>query len=450
LALAKGRAVGVDPAPEVTVPLPPEATIYRQTSDLFFRTAENILEGGVDLAFIDGLHWAEFALRDFINIERHACPNAVVIFDDVFPNHPIQGERRRATQTWCGDVWKIARCLAEHRPDLTLLKLDAAPAGLLLVTGLNPADRRLRDLYNPIAAELARDAVPVPVEILSREGALAPTDPRIAGLLALLKQSGDAALDYGGVHERLERWRSNHGFVGERSADYHLRLDGDRAHGERKTDASTLSRSTEIPPALLSTVQTGVLQTRYRGLAFLKSPFDIALYLQLIERLRPRTIIEIGTNEGGSALWFADTLSTLGIPGRILSIDVRPPALADPRISILQGNAVQLSLVLPKDVVNDLERPFLVVEDSAHRFDTTFAVLEFFHPILMRGDYIVIEDGVVACLTEPAYRQYDDGPNRAVAEFLEHHADAYSVDRSLCDFYGANVTYNPNAWLQRR
>ena len=69
---------------------------------------------------------------------------------------------------------------------------------------------------------------------------------------------------------------------------------------------------TAIPPALLESIQQGVMASRYRGREFLKSPFDVVLYLQLIDRLRPRTVIEIGTKEGGSALWFADTLAATG------------------------------------------------------------------------------------------------------------------------------------------
>ena len=92
----------------------------------------------------------------------------------------------------------------------------------------------------------------------------------------------------------------------------------------------------------------------------------------------------------------------------------------------------------------------LLVEDSAHLYETTLATLEFFHPLLRASDYVVVEDGVVQFLPGPTYRRYDDGPNRAVETFLERHDGDYEVDVSVCDRYGYNVTYNPNAWLQRR
>jgi capsular polysaccharide biosynthesis protein len=89
------------------------------------------------------------------------------------------------------------------------------------------------------------------------------------------------------------------------------------------------------------------------------------------------------------------------------------------------------------------------VEDSAHRYEVTLAVLEFFYRYLRTGDYIVIEDGIVTFLPEDIYRQFEDGPNRAVGKFLATHPGDYEIDRTLCDFYGSNVTYNTNGWLRR-
>jgi len=95
-----------------------------------------------------------------MGVEWHARPTALLAIDDIFPDHPLQAERCRRTRAWCGDVWKITGCLARYRPDLLLIRLDVAPAGLLLVAGFEPAHRGLRDLYNPIARSLAVSASP--------------------------------------------------------------------------------------------------------------------------------------------------------------------------------------------------------------------------------------------------------------------------------------------------
>jgi cephalosporin hydroxylase len=205
-----------------------------------------------------------------------------------------------------------------------------------------------------------------------------------------------------------------------------------------------------MPGETLSGIQRGTLMTKYRDRAFLKSPFDVVLYLQLLQRLRPGTVIEVGTYEGGSALWFADMMATIGLTPCVVSIDNGGRALFDDdRIGFMHGDALRLGEVLSADTIAALHRPFLVIEDSAHLYDTSLAVLEFFHRHLHTGDYIVIEDGVVAFLPEPAYRSLDRGPNRAIDTFLRVRRESYEIDRSLCDFYGCNVTYNPNGWLRR-
>ncbi len=201
----------------------------------------------------------------------------------------------------------------------------------------------------------------------------------------------------------------------------------------------------------LDRIQAGTMRTLYRNVPFFKSPFDISLYLQLLSRLMPRTVIEIGTKFGGSALWFADMLTAHGVADpAVLSVDIEPLArFTDPRITFLQGDAKRLDKVLPPDLLWRCARPFLVIEDSSHHYPETMAVLEYFHAHLQQGDYIVVEDGIVSQLSGAHYRQYQDGPNRGIADFLARHEEAYAIDTALCDQFGHNVTYNPNGWLRR-
>ncbi len=232
----------------------------------------------------------------------------------------------------------------------------------------------------------------------------------------------------------------------EYAANWRTYTDPHTATAKREEIASELCA---LSGTALSRIQQAVMQTRYRDKLFLKSPFDIVIYLQLIQRLRPRTVIEIGAKEGGSALWFADVLRAHGIDAHILSVDLSPPKLAEERIRFIQGDARNLSAALSDHEMRSLAHPWLVVEDSAHQYDSSLAVLEFFDRYLLLEDYIVIEDGVVRFLPEEQYRSYRDGPLRAVQAFLMRRGEDYVVDRSLCDFFGPNVTYNPNGYLRR-
>ncbi len=183
LFLAKCSAIGVDPNPILSGPPPDGVTVVAKTSDEFFAGASGLAP--FDFGFIDGLHVFEQALRDFMNIERHARPGAVVVIDDIFPNHPSQAERRRKTRAWTGDVWKLVEVLSRYRPDLHLVALDTSPAGLLLVAGLDPSNRVLWDLYNPIVREWSQVLTP-PDRVLAREGALDPGGQTFENLIAVL------------------------------------------------------------------------------------------------------------------------------------------------------------------------------------------------------------------------------------------------------------------------
>lgn len=203
LALARAPAIGVDPQPALEVTLPPSTQVVEMPSDEYFH---QLKEAGRsvrhDLTFIDGMHLFEYVLRDFMNVERLSGFGSLVVIDDVFPSHPAQAERTRRTRVWTGDVWKLYKYLAQYRPDLILVPVDTFPTGLLLIAGLDPANRVLWDRYNPIVRKGCEEQSP-PEEILERRGALAPDDPRIGAMLQVLRQSREERAPRDVVVDRL-------------------------------------------------------------------------------------------------------------------------------------------------------------------------------------------------------------------------------------------------------
>ena len=147
-------AIGIDPEPIVKDPsIERTAKIFSETSDDFFRdhdlTAE--LDGRpVDVAFIDGMHLFEFALRDFVNLEAHCTEQSVVFVHDLYPKRRDVATRDRTTVCWSGDVWKLVPCLGAERPDLNLAVIDIRPAGFGLITGLDPGSRVLRERLDEV------------------------------------------------------------------------------------------------------------------------------------------------------------------------------------------------------------------------------------------------------------------------------------------------------------
>src|SRR6056297_4152604 len=95
-------------------------------------------------------------------------------------------------------------------------------------------------------------------------------------------------------------------------------------HENRRQARSTQGRKFDValPGTFLDRIQLVTQKQTYRGLRFPKDPFDIALYMRLIELLKPASIIEVGTSQGGGALWFSDICTNLGLDTRILTIDL--------------------------------------------------------------------------------------------------------------------------------
>ncbi len=157
LALARPPtvAIGVDPNPIVATPLSAETHLFAQTSDEFFagRHAQTVLAGRpVSVAFIDGLHLFEQALKDFIGLEALCGPRSVLLLHDTVPLDEATQTRAQATQFHTGDVWKVVLCLKHYRPELEIFTIATAPTGLTVVTGLDPASRVLSERYDEAVA----------------------------------------------------------------------------------------------------------------------------------------------------------------------------------------------------------------------------------------------------------------------------------------------------------
>lgn len=134
-----------------------ELHLFQKTSDDFF--AEKHLEtlgASIDLAFLDGLHWYEFLLRDFMNTERYVSDSAYVVLHDCIPWTVGMTDRdysKFVGKAWTGDVWKVVPILQRFRPDLQIRVFDAKPSGLVVIGGMDPNNQVLWDNYTNIIEE---------------------------------------------------------------------------------------------------------------------------------------------------------------------------------------------------------------------------------------------------------------------------------------------------------
>ena len=133
---APTTAIGIDPEPKIIYELSDTAQVFPMTSDEFFANhdPEEILGGKIEFSFIDGLHYYDQVLRDFINVEKYCNHNSVILFHDVAPAVGETATREWTTTYWAGDTWKFMNIVAKYRPDLTVVTIPSYPTGLGLIT----------------------------------------------------------------------------------------------------------------------------------------------------------------------------------------------------------------------------------------------------------------------------------------------------------------------------
>jgi hypothetical protein len=209
MALSRARSIGVDPHFKVDKPIHCDVQLVKATSDDFFAGDYPLAHFDgvpVDLAFIDGMHLSEFALRDFINTEPLMADTGVVVFDDMLPRNGLEAARDRKTWSWAGDVYKVAEILRRRRPDLTVLLVNTAPTGTAVVLGVDQASMILKDTYGVEEEYLLRlDPQTPPQEYMDRSIAIQP-DVLLASpvweKLVACRESGGSA-DLGALWDEL-------------------------------------------------------------------------------------------------------------------------------------------------------------------------------------------------------------------------------------------------------
>lgn len=166
----------------------------------------------------------------------------------------------------------------------------------------------------------------------------------------------------------------------------------------------------------------------------------------LIMSIKPDLIIEIGTYRGGGALYYADLLYLLGGNRKVHTINIENQVESDyvRNHSMIEFfyegfDNYDLSLTEPYNTI-------LVIDDGSHSYQDVKRALEKFKSVVSKDSYFIVEDGIVTQLG--ISNAFEGGPSRAIEEFIQENPN-YIIDRSFCDFFGTNATFNPNGYLKR-
>ena len=172
----------------------------------------------------------------------------------------------------------------------------------------------------------------------------------------------------------------------------------------------------------------------------------------IINEIRPDLIIEIGTNYGGSCLYLGDILNNIG-KGMVHTVDIQDETFLSnseekrglinrhPRIQRFLGGYQEYNL----DYASSFKK-IMLIDDGSHNYNDVLSVMNKFKDLISEDSYMIVEDGTVNWMG--IEKNYDGGPLRAIEEFLPQNPQ-FEIDRKWCDFYGYNVTFNPNGYLKK-
>ena len=191
----------------------------------------------------------------------------------------------------------------------------------------------------------------------------------------------------------------------------------------------------------------------FQGIKIIKNPCDLWMMQQIMHEIRPDFIVETGTMRGGSALYWAHTLSGLGLENsKVLTVDVadevqeaaqRP--LWKKHVQFFHGSSTDPAIV--EQIAQIVEgKTVLVVLDSDHTMKHVGEELRLYSPLVSSGSYIVVEDTHYDSV--PTHPERGPGPMAAVNAFLrEGGSELFEQDVTR---EAMVMTFNPGGWLRRK
>ena len=204
----------------------------------------------------------------------------------------------------------------------------------------------------------------------------------------------------------------------------------------------------------------------WMGRPVIQLPEDMIRVQEAVFQVKPTVIVETGVAHGGSLVFSASLLKTMGVEGRVIGVDIeiRPhnrKAIEEhflfPYITLIEGSSTAPEIVKQ---VKDLVAPgdkVLVILDSNHSRRHVSGELEAYGDLVTKDSYIVATDGIMRDVFDaprgtPSWNE--DNPVSAVHDFLAAHPE-FVLEKPPWLFNESNLSENINthyadAWLKRR
>jgi cephalosporin hydroxylase/SAM-dependent methyltransferase len=189
----------------------------------------------------------------------------------------------------------------------------------------------------------------------------------------------------------------------------------------------------------------------FMGVPCLKSVSDMWNYQEIITELQPSLVVEFGTRFGGSALYFSQILKGLPHVAKVITVDIDSKSIHERAKAERNIEFMTISSISPKvkdrllELKTDFPGPIFAILDSDHKKSHVLSEMELLRDILVTGDYLVVEDGVVN--GHPILPDFGPGPYEAVEEYFNKYPRDYLPDTIRENKFG--FTLAPKGFLKR-
>lgn len=193
--------------------------------------------------------------------------------------------------------------------------------------------------------------------------------------------------------------------------------------------------------------------TSWLGVFVQQDPSDAFAIQDMLWRVKPDLIIEVGTNTGGGAIFYATIMKAYNPQGKIVTLDVvaeprnwnvknahrcvgcvvatKHPWWHDGMITYIQGRVTEKPTRDKVDEFVAKAKKVLVIEDASHRYPDTLQNIESIYQWVSVDSYLLVQDTKMDRFVAQLHKKYGRlkfGPMRSVDEFIAKHPN-FVVDR---------------------
>ena len=162
---------------------------------------------------------------------------------------------------------------------------------------------------------------------------------------------------------------------------------------------------------------------KWKNIPLFKTTYDLSIYSMILQEVKPDIIIELGSGEGGSAIWLADQANVIGLKTRVYSLDIKVPKIKHKNVTFLNVDLNNVKNIYNSQLFSDLQGKKIILEDAHVNI---LNVLNFFDKILNKEDYLIVEDS--------------ENKQKEINTFMQNKTQKYKLDQFYLDFFGTNIT----------